>query len=241
MYNERIENLIKAALADGELTEKEKQILFKNAEAQGIDLDEFEMILDARLVELKKQEALQNKEQELAIAKAKAAAAAQPAAPKSDKYGDVRKCPACGAIVPSFKAICPDCGHEFVGVEANSSVERLQSMLLQAETEDHQSDLSKIFSTLTAGSDKKTLRKIEIISSFPIPKTKEDLLEFITFLAPKARKISIWGGDPIEQRLNKVYRQKLEEVMMKGKLTLAGDSNALSVIESVAKQCKIKI
>ena len=47
MYNEKIEALIKAALADGVLTEKEKQILFKNAQAQGIDLDEFEMVLDA--------------------------------------------------------------------------------------------------------------------------------------------------------------------------------------------------
>ena len=48
MYNEKIEALIKAALADGVLTEKEKEILFKNAQAEGIDLDEFEMVLDAR-------------------------------------------------------------------------------------------------------------------------------------------------------------------------------------------------
>jgi hypothetical protein len=38
MYNEKIENLINFALADGELTEKEKQILFKKAEEAGIDL-----------------------------------------------------------------------------------------------------------------------------------------------------------------------------------------------------------
>jgi len=35
------------ALMDGELTEKEKQVLFKNAEALGIDLDAFEMVLEA--------------------------------------------------------------------------------------------------------------------------------------------------------------------------------------------------
>ncbi len=43
------------ALADGELTEKKKQILFKNAEVQGIDLDEFEMVLYARLFERNKE------------------------------------------------------------------------------------------------------------------------------------------------------------------------------------------
>ena len=72
MYNEKIEALISAALADGKLTEKEKQVLFKKAQAEGIDLDEFEMVLDARLVELEKAE--------------KAATSA----PKSNKLGDVK-------------------------------------------------------------------------------------------------------------------------------------------------------
>ena len=39
MYDERLEKLIESALAVGELTEKEKQILFKNAQAMGVDLD----------------------------------------------------------------------------------------------------------------------------------------------------------------------------------------------------------
>ena len=78
MYNEQLEQLIDAALADGVLTEKEKQILFKKAQTFGIDLDEFEMVLDARLVKLQKE---------------------QQSAPKSNKLGDVKKCPACGAIL----------------------------------------------------------------------------------------------------------------------------------------------
>lgn len=51
MYSEQIEKLIELALVDGELTEKKKQILLKRAEAEGIDLDEFEMVLDARVFE----------------------------------------------------------------------------------------------------------------------------------------------------------------------------------------------
>lgn len=54
LYDEKIESLISAALADGVLTEKEKQVLFKRAQAEEIDIDEFEMVLDARLVELQK-------------------------------------------------------------------------------------------------------------------------------------------------------------------------------------------
>ena len=35
MYNEKLEELIDAALADGVLTEKEKQVLFKKAQESG--------------------------------------------------------------------------------------------------------------------------------------------------------------------------------------------------------------
>lgn len=55
MYNEKLEALISAALADGVLTEKEKQVLFKKAEAMGIDLDEFEMVLEGRLAKCQKE------------------------------------------------------------------------------------------------------------------------------------------------------------------------------------------
>lgn len=52
MYNEKIETLISAALADGTLTRKDILVLMKRAEAQGIDLDVFKMVLSARLFEL---------------------------------------------------------------------------------------------------------------------------------------------------------------------------------------------
>ena len=55
MYNEKLEALITAALADGVLTEKEKQILFKKAEAMGIDRDESELVLDGRLAKRKEE------------------------------------------------------------------------------------------------------------------------------------------------------------------------------------------
>ncbi len=162
MYDERIENLIKAALADGELTEKEKQILFKNAEAQGIDLDEFEMILDAKLVELKKAEAAQTKQQELELAKAKAAVVAQPSAPKSNKVGDVKKCPACGAIVSGFQLKCSECGYEFLLTE-NEYVSSIAKKYSQAEEIED---------------------KIKLIESIVVPTSTEELVEIMFFLQP---------------------------------------------------------
>lgn len=181
MYDERIEQLISAALADGVLTEKEKQILFKRAQEQGIDLDEFEMILDSRLFELEKAEIER-------VQKAK-----EQSAPKSDKYGDVRKCPACGAIVGAFKGFCPECGYEFSNIDANLSSK-------------------KLYDALSATSLKE--KKIEIIETFPVPNTKADLLEFLTALKPRIVDKSEFAS---------AYFKKYLECVEKAKISYAED------------------
>ena len=43
-----IENLINMAIADGEVTEKERAIILRKAEGFGEDKDEVEMILEVR-------------------------------------------------------------------------------------------------------------------------------------------------------------------------------------------------
>ena len=55
LYDAQLEKLIDLALMDGVLTDKKRQILLKKAIQLGIDPDEFEMVLDARLY-AKKQE-----------------------------------------------------------------------------------------------------------------------------------------------------------------------------------------
>ena len=200
LYSEKIEALISAALADGVLTEKEKQVLFKKAQAEGIDLDEFEMVLDARLVELQKAE--------------KAAAA-----PKSTKYGDVRKCPVCGAMVPALAGVCPECGYEFSGVDANLSSQKLQAAIdtvLAVRKEDDATD-----------------ERIEnIIKNFPIPNTKSDLFEFSVSLQSKI------NGD-----YGEAYYVKLEECTNKIKLLFPNDpifKNFLATRQQNQKELKSK-
>ena len=124
MYSEKIDALIKAALADGDMTEKEKQILFKAAEAEGVDLDGFEMVLNAKLFE---------KQSEAKAAAAAAVPPPAPSAPKSNKFGDIRKCPACGSLLNSFQHKCDDCGYEFTHVEAVESAQKLFDLLQAAE------------------------------------------------------------------------------------------------------------
>lgn len=225
MYDERIESLINAALADGELTEKEKQILFKRAQEEGIDLDEFEMVLDARLIELEKAE------------KEKTAKSA----PKSNKFGDVRKCPTCGALVPALAVSCPDCGYEFSGVEASSSSQILSRKI--AEIKDTASSRKNEILTQNKYSTKRekgevyspqerALFQIEmdadsqidaLVSNFPVPNAKGDLFDLIMYLR----------NEPD----NKVYIRKSDECVQRASYLFPNDP-LFAQIQNLAKSDK---
>jgi hypothetical protein len=95
--NPEIEKLIDLAIADGQITEKERNVILKKAIELGADADEAEMILDGKLHQL---EASKPKQKE--------------------KVGNIKTCPACGAAVKSLSLSCEDCGHEFTNVGVNN-------------------------------------------------------------------------------------------------------------------------
>ena len=216
MYNEQIEALISAALTDGVLTEKEKQILFKKAQAQGIDLDEFEMVLDARLVELKKAEK------------------ANQSSKKSNKHGEIRKCPNCGATVPVLATICPECKMEFSGIEANSSAQKLAAQIddiitsLQKQEKDYHASLSfgKRFLEGFMGESKFNPEKrvAQVIKNFPIPNTKSDLFEFIISLQSKIND----GNEDYD--FDDAYKAKLDECVKKAEILFSKDQQMFDLL-----------
>ena len=238
MYNDQIENLINLAITDGELTEKEKQVLFKKAEAAGIDLDEFEMVLDARLYD--KQQTLK-------------AVAPSVAAPKSDKFGDVKKCPACGAIVQSFQTHCADCANEFNNVEANVSIGKLFEMINACENERKEEEISivsavgSIFAKAygIGGGDKILEKKKSIISGFPVPNTKNDILEFLSTAIPNAKQKGnfLTRQQPENKSHNDLaptWFSKCEQIVMKAKFSMKEDKKVLEEIMLYAKELGIK-
>ena len=225
MYNEKIEQLIKAALADGVLTEKEKQILFKRAQEQGIDLDEFEMVLDAKLVEMQKAEK-------------------EKSAPKSTRFGDVRKCPACGALVPAMAVSCAECGFEYSGLEASSSAQLLAKKIeeIKATAADKKREIiqSKKYSNTVSkwemeSPQEKALREIDkdadkqmksFVSNFPVPNAKNDLFDLILYLKQHIK--------------DEVYEQKLQECLDRAKYLFPSDSLFAQVVADATKAKDIK-
>lgn len=221
LYDPQLEKLIDLAIADGQITEQERQVLFKKAESFGIDSDEFEMVLQAKLYE---RNHIPDTSSQLAHPNNASSV------PTSNKYGSIRKCPACGSLIQSFSTKCPDCGYEFSHVSANHSIETLFNMLNDADMS------AKLF-------DNTTRKKITIIENFPIPTTKEDILEFLTHSVPLSKMSFLERHDSYPNKALKIKRawfEKSGQVIMKAKFSLSEDKELMSEISKYAKELKIK-
>lgn len=174
MYNQELEDLISAALADGILTDKERQILCRKAQSMGVDLDEFQMVLDARCLEHER---------------------GRQASAASNKFGNVRKCPNCGATIGSFQMTCPECGFEFSGVGPNKFVEKFSS------------ELKKVYDKPLRH---RALVKAEsnFVKSYPLPMTMEDCIEMLNFILPKTHLSGSNGA-------TKAWRNKFFAILSK--------------------------
>jgi hypothetical protein len=268
MYDDQLEKFIEMALMDGELSEKEREILFKKAAAAGIDLDEFEMVLSARLYEKQQK----NNSQANTIPVIPQSSTPPPVQPipqaqqnvNNNKMGDLRKCPACNAIVQSYSAICADCGHSFSNISAVSSVTKLHEQLIAVESEEREresneknqpSQKSSLFSSFDPSASLKAYkslttnieeiiltRKASIISSFPIPNSKEDILEFLTMAVPECKnKPNFMMMATGKGKIYKAWFTKAEQIVMKAKFSLKEDKKAMEEITYYANQINIKV
>lgn len=235
--NSEMEKLMDLAVADGIITEKERAVLSRKAKELGIDQDEFDMVLEAKLYQRNQSinsMHLQKKE-------------------KTQSEVAADKCPSCGADVPSLRAHCPYCGHEAKGIRANSSWERLSVRLSQVDREyiDRTAEGGIVRDILTTGfpmfssTSKVNGAKAAIISAFPVPNTKEDLMEFILAAAPLASKKAMGMLTPIYEPsgtilLSIAYRNLVASCISKAQVVLTDDSESLMKINEIKKILKLK-
>jgi hypothetical protein len=183
-----LEKLVDMALADKVLTEKERQVLFKKAQEMGIDLDEFEVYLDGRL-----QIATQ--------------ATQNSSAPKSEKLGEVRKCPGCGAIVPPLKTACVECGLELRNSGVSSAMSEFQERLQRGDTK----------------------QQLDTIKTFAVPNNKEDMIEFLTMAIANAQQAT-------DRKLQEAWLTKADNVIMKMRLLVnEKDPSVVSLATSLTE------
>lgn len=213
MFSEELESVIEAALADGALTAKEREVLHKRAAAEGVDPDELDVVIEGRLAKMKREEDWLRP------------------APPSDKFGDVKKCPRCGEPVEPMAVKCSACGYEFRNVDALKSSQRLAEKLEAIEEAYRGKKIEQdagFGQKVDVTGSRVAREQVTAIKSFPVPTTKEDLLDFAISMQSKW-KSSTMGDDQLG--LKSAYKAKYDECVNKAQVLFPNDPMFQGVFE----------
>jgi hypothetical protein len=93
--------------------------------------------------------------------------------------------------------------------------------------------------------DKLTSKKKSIISGFPIPNTKDDILEFLSIAVPNAKqKGNMFTKNNPENKnhndLAPTWKSKCEQIIIKAKFSMKDDKKTLEEIMLYANELGIK-
>lgn len=109
--------------------------------------------------------------------------------------GEIHKCPNCGEILNAFVNKCPSCGLELRGVASSSALKDFERRINSANDRDE---------------------KISIIRNFPIPNTKEDVLEFLILATSNV-------SHNMDSSLSSAWKTKTEQAYQKANLLFKND------------------
>ena len=167
MYSKKLERLIQLSIEDGVIDETENSVLIKCAKEEGVDIDELTIYVNSLV---KKRQ----RELEADVTS------------KAQKYEKEKKeaigniCPKCGKQIPPMSLKCPYCETELVNKKANSDVKELVDKIEKIRKENR---------------DDKEERIRELINLFPVPNSKETIIEFLALSAPLSKtKNGLWGS-----------------------------------------------
>lgn len=126
--------------------------------------------------------------------------------------GTVYKCPYCGENLPAFTSVCPSCKNELRGTSSSESVNDLL-LKIQGSTSDSE--------------------KIQLIRFFPIPNSKEDILEFM-ILAVSNFDAEYYVSHLDEKDISDAWLAKIEQSYQKANISLP-QGNELNKINELYK------
>ena len=85
---------------------------------------------------------------------------------------------------------------------------------------------------------------MEVISSFPIPTTKVDMLEFLALALPKAKQKGNFltrnsAENKVHNEMVPVWKTKCEQIIIKARFSLKDDPKILQEINNYALQIEM--
>lgn len=116
------------------------------------------------------------------------------------KQAKVLICPRCGDVINSFTGKCKSCGTEFYNIDASKTMKEFSNNLLNTD---------------------EFGQKLEMIKTFPIPNSKEDIIEFMILASSNI------GYTEQKNKMDEAYEDawvtKFMQGYQKAKMVLAGD------------------
>lgn len=134
---------------------------------------------------------------------------------KPIKEGQIHKCPRCGELIPFDAVNCPTCGYEVRDRGVAVSVQ-------------------DFFDTLQTINDEE--KKINYIKTYPIPNTREDILEFM-LLANSNYDAKYYATNRNIDSLSSAWLSKIEQCYTKAKIILR-EQRDLDTVEEIYKGIK---
>lgn len=147
--------------------------------------------------------------------------------------GKVHKCPNCGDIIDAYETVCESCGYEIRGRKAASSVREFQLKLEELHAKRPQKKMKSIFGQVLSGGQLSSADEevVSLIKNFPIPNTKEDIMEFM-ILASSNIDLKVYSmnsqqykmSNPGQAEISDAWLAKFEQAYQKAKISFGSTS-----------------
>lgn len=158
---------------------------------------------------------------------------------KTEQDKITNKCPNCGGIYNAYTVKCDYCDYEFRNVGVSSSIRAFEKQLKAIEdkyaTRQPKGVYQYTYRYATIGqkaaesvAEKIKKEKISLISNFPVPNSKEDILEFM-ILASSNFDSQYYLSHLQEEDISDAWLAKIKQCYLKAKLVLVNDSSLLEV------------
>lgn len=133
--------------------------------------------------------------------------------------GGVKICPGCKKQIPAFAIKCPDCGLEFRNVKSSNGITEFTTKLNSMSAQ----------------------QKAGFISSFPIPNTKEDFMEFLWIVSSEYVQQNYVSMGSVDYFIYKAWESKYKQLKAKASILFKNDKEMMEQVNQIFNSTKKKM
>lgn len=165
--------------------------------------------------------------------------------------GKIVKCPNCGKPLNSFEMKCESCGYEIRCTTENSSIKLFEDNLRQLDNTRQvgkKSTLGQMCDMYNLSADVTDVKLANHIKTFPIPNTKEDIMEFLILALSNINFAAYEFGSGLtpseftgRKLIDQAWISKFEQAYQKAKIAFPEDQIIIGVKNQFDAKKKSKI